>query len=515
MFIRDDFHSHRTLFTANQTTWTHTINRRYKIKESLDFFRDMAGSDLRGLDSLLVKICHHAALPSALTDWKQLLADLQTLAGTDSSGASLARLHELYVGSLLRHGSKATIAIAKAHLASDTCPLDQDMARNVVVVAAQEHFNAANDSKDPELEVAKRCIALCHPDHPRVAAELRLIEAQAALAELGLLVPPASVRVSRNRGMFVEHILTERQGAYRQEAQMLRLASLLGVASDDAAGGGNSRILCMLARSALAHGDHAIAIAYGKRLMQEEGHTSWDVLRDIALQPQVDDIACRKLFLGHALQHGPREALLETLDAFRVLEVVDVCVVDDVQPAQSSPVSRASGSLDGAGASDGEDTITLQAEFAASRDALLAVFSPFGSDESERGGIPESGYGDEWQSNWHPYYHSITTPLAAQPRRDTFTPHPWLSPRTCSYGRAWSNAHMPRAAVDRHRRVMRGGALLRAAALEQRKDDCIVPRDGRFLSHFIGALVSVITYFTILPPSFAVVRRNGGGGDPE
>lgn len=436
------------------------ILETYGIREPLAFFRDMEDSGLSGLDSLLVKICHQAAMPSAKTDWRLLLAHLkglQATAGHDDLEAAQVRVHELYVGALLRRGTSTTIALAKGHLASGDCPLSEETACSVAITAAQEHFNAANDSKHPELEVAALCLQLCPASDPKAAEELRLIEAMKALAELGLLIPPASVRVARDRILFVQRVLAEKKGAYKQAEQMLRLSRLLGVDT--------KLVLCILARTALRHGDVSTAVTYGEQLVSE-GTTSWELLRDISSQSgEGISFETRRQFLGYALQHGPVDSLIDSLDSFRVAELADACV-DAGAPPQADLGNDGGPMLQGRSA-DGALAI-LCGEFEACKSALLSAAATDEVDPSVCASTTkEEGRGHVWRSSWHPMYQGCWTPLAAQSRSASLQVYEWPSDRPCCYGRVWKRTHVPPAEVQLRRKVARDQALLRAAILEQ------------------------------------------------
>ncbi|CAM9798773.1 unnamed protein product, partial [Phaeothamnion confervicola] len=73
--------------------------------------------------------------------------------------------------------------------------LARDMAEDVVLGVAREHFNAAASLRGPELEAARRCLAVLPWCSDAVAAERRLLDAAALVVDVGADMVPLQLRL--------------------------------------------------------------------------------------------------------------------------------------------------------------------------------------------------------------------------------------------------------------------------------------------------------------------------------
>lgn len=170
---------------------------------------------------------------------------------------------------------------------------------------------------------AKECLSL-FPSSRHVKAEADMIEALTdKLPNLGVTILPLQFRQMRDPMEIVKMAITSQPGAYLQVDELIEVAKLLGLNSQDDI----SVVEEAIAREAAVAGDLQLAFDLCLALAKKGHGLVWDLCAAIARGPALEnmDIKSRKDLLGFALSNCDDESIGELLHAWKDLDMQSQC----------------------------------------------------------------------------------------------------------------------------------------------------------------------------------------------
>ncbi|RVW88962.1 MAG2-interacting protein 2 [Vitis vinifera] len=201
--------------------------------------------------------------------------------------------------------------------------LASEKAENLVIQAAREYFFSASSLACSEIWKAKECLKL-FPGSRNVKAEADVIDALTVkLPELGVTLLPMQFRQIKDPMEIIKMAITSQAGAYLQVDELIEIAKLLGLNSQDDV----SAVEEAIAREAAVAGDLQLAFDLCLSLAKKGHGPIWDLCAAIARGPALEnmDINSRKQLLGFALSHCDEESIGELLHAWKDLDTQGQC----------------------------------------------------------------------------------------------------------------------------------------------------------------------------------------------
>lgn len=162
------------------------------------------------------------------------------------------------------------------------------------------------------------------PNSKIVRAEADIIDALTLrLPSLGVTILPVQFKQVKDPMEIVKLAITSQSGAYLHVNELIEIAKLLGLRSEEEI----SVIEEAIAREAAVSGDLQLAFDLCLILAKKGHGPVWDLCAAIARGPALDhmDMNSRKQLLGFALSHCDEESIGELLNAWKDLDMQDQC----------------------------------------------------------------------------------------------------------------------------------------------------------------------------------------------
>lgn len=171
----------------------------------------------------------------------------------------------------------------------------------LVITAAQEYFNSAQDSRDPLLELAKCCLCLIKDRSPQVIAELNLIYAISLLEQLNVHELPLKVRLTVDKLELLSKALQNNSKAYLDVNKLIKLATLLSLGENQEETKIKEAALLLCAEKAVSVCDYPTCAKYCDQLIQLNSHQSWKVCQQLGCSESFKDKELRLKLLKFAV----------------------------------------------------------------------------------------------------------------------------------------------------------------------------------------------------------------------
>ncbi|PKA60686.1 hypothetical protein AXF42_Ash006320 [Apostasia shenzhenica] len=202
---------------------------------------------------------------------------------------------------------------------TSTVTLATEKAESLVVQAAREYFFSASSLSCSEIWKARECLSL-FPNSKAVQSEADVIQALTVrLPNLGVSLLPVQFKQIRNPMEIISMVISSQTGAYLNVEELIEVAKLLGLSSQDDIAAVEEAI----AREAAVTGDLQLASDLCLVLAKKGHGAIWDLCAAIARGPHLDDMdtGSRKQLLGFALCHCDEESIGELLHAWKEVDM--------------------------------------------------------------------------------------------------------------------------------------------------------------------------------------------------
>ncbi|CAA0813048.1 MAG2-interacting protein 2 [Striga hermonthica] len=295
----------------------------YQVPKPISFFLD-ARSDEKGVKQiirLLLSKFIRSQPGRSDHDWASLWRDLQSLQGKAFTFLNWEYMLIEFCRGLLTAGK---FALARNYLkGTSTVNLATDKAENLVIQAAREYFFSAPTLACSEIWKAKECLSI-FPSSRNVRAEADIIDAVTVrLPNLGVNLLPMAFRQIKDPMEIIKLAVTSQGGAYLNVDEIIEVAKLLGLSSQEEL----STVQEAIAREAAFAGD--VQLAFDLCLvLAKKGHGSiWDLCAALARSQAIEsmDLKSQKLLLGFALSHCDEESIGEILQEWEDVEMQEQC----------------------------------------------------------------------------------------------------------------------------------------------------------------------------------------------
>ncbi|KAK1318878.1 hypothetical protein QJS10_CPB04g01965 [Acorus calamus] len=254
-------------------------------------------------------------------DWTNLWRDMQYFQEKAFSFLDTEYMLVEFCRGLLKAGK---FSLARNYLkGTSTISLATEKVENLVIQAAREYFFSASSLSSTEIWNAKECLDL-FPNSKSVKAEADIIDALTVkLPSLGVTLLPMQFKQIRNPMEIINMAITSQTGAYLDVDELIVIAKLLGLNSEDDI----AAVQESVAREAAVTGD--LQLAFDLCLvLSKKGHGSiWDLCAAIARGPKLEnmDMSSRKKLLGFALSHCDDDSINELLHAWKAIDMQFQC----------------------------------------------------------------------------------------------------------------------------------------------------------------------------------------------
>ncbi|GER33412.1 neuroblastoma-amplified sequence [Striga asiatica] len=295
----------------------------YQVPKPISFFLD-ARSDKKGVKQiirLLLSKFIRSQPGRSDHDWASLWRDLQSLQGKAFTFLNLEYMLIEFCRGLLTAGK---FSLARNYLkGTSSVNLATDKAENLVIQAAREYFFSAPTLACSEIWKAKECLSI-FPSSRNVRAEADIIDAVTVrLPNLGVNLLPMAFRQIKDPMEIIKLAVTSQGGAYLNVDEIIEVAKLLGLSSQEEI----STVQEAIAREAAFAGD--VQLAFDLCLvLAKKGHGSiWDLCAALARSQAIEsmDLKSQKLLLGFALSHCDEESIGEILQEWEDVDMQDQC----------------------------------------------------------------------------------------------------------------------------------------------------------------------------------------------
>ncbi|KAL4557204.1 hypothetical protein LXL04_035377 [Taraxacum kok-saghyz] len=295
----------------------------YQVPKPIAFFLE-AQSDSKSVKQILRLILSKfiRRQPGRTdNDWANMWRDFQSLQEKAFPFVDLEYMLMEYCRGLLKAGK---FSLARNYLkGSGSLVLPTDKAENIVILASREYFFSASSLSCSEIWKAKECLDIL-PSSRNVMIESDIIEALTVkLPRLGVNILPLQYRQIKDPMEIIKLAITTQPGAYLNINELIEIAKLLGLNSQDEI----SSVQEAIAREAAVAGD--LQLAFDLCLvMAKKGHGPvWDLCTALARGPALEnmDIGSRKQLLGFALSHCDKDSIGELLHAWKDLDMQSQC----------------------------------------------------------------------------------------------------------------------------------------------------------------------------------------------
>lgn len=170
---------------------------------------------------------------------------------------------------------------------------------------------------------AKECLNI-FPNSRSVIAEADIIDAVTVkLPSLGVNLLPMQFKQIKDPMEIIKLAITSHSGAYMNVDEIIEIAKLFGLSSQDDI----SSVQEAIAREAAVVGDLQLAFDLCLILAKKGHGSAWDLCAALARGPALDnmDISSRKRLLGFALSHCDGESIGELLHGWKDLDIQGQC----------------------------------------------------------------------------------------------------------------------------------------------------------------------------------------------
>ncbi|KAH6838206.1 neuroblastoma-amplified sequence protein [Perilla frutescens var. hirtella] len=295
----------------------------YQVPKPINFFVD-SHLDEKGVKQLLrILLSKFIRWQPSRTDhdWANMWRDLQSLQEKAFPFLDLEFVLTEFCRGLLTAGK---FSLARNYLkGTSSVALATEKAENLVIQAAREYFFSAPTLTSPEIWKAKECLNI-FPSSRNVRVEADVIDVVTVrLPNLGVNLLPMAFRQIKDPMEIIKLAITSQSGAYLNVDELIEMAKLLGLSSQEEI----SRVQEAIAREAAFTGDIQLASDLCL-VLAKKGHGSiWDLCAAIARSQALEnmDSKSKKLLLGFALSHCDDESIGELLQEWKDLDLQDQC----------------------------------------------------------------------------------------------------------------------------------------------------------------------------------------------
>ncbi|XP_071709835.1 MAG2-interacting protein 2 [Rutidosis leptorrhynchoides] len=295
----------------------------YQVPKPIAFFLE-AHSDSKSVKQILRLILSKfiRRQPGRTdNDWANMWRDFLSLQEKAFPFMELEYMLMEFCRGLLKAGK---FSLARNYLkGSGSLVLPTEKAENIIILAAREYFFSASSLSSPEIWKAKECLNIL-PSSRNVMIESDIIDALTVkLPRLGVYILPMQFRQIKDPMEIIKLAITTQNGAYLNVDELIEIAKLLGLNSQDEI----SSVQEAIAREAAIAGDLQLAFDLCL-IMAKKGHGPvWDLCTALARGPALEnmDVSSRKQLLGFALSHCDKDSISELLNAWKDLDMQSQC----------------------------------------------------------------------------------------------------------------------------------------------------------------------------------------------
>ncbi|XP_021753504.1 MAG2-interacting protein 2-like [Chenopodium quinoa] len=291
----------------------------YQVPKPVNFFHEAHKDDKAVKQIIRLILSKFARRQPARSDndWASMWRDLQCLQEKAFPFIDLEYMLMEFCRGLLKAGR---FSLARNYLkGTGTINLPTDKAESLVIQTAREYFFSASSLSSSEIWKARDCLDL-FPSSPTVRMEADVIDALTVkLPNLGVNVLPMQYKQIKDPMDIVKMAITSQAGAYLNVDEIIEVAKLLGLASQEDI----SAVQEAIAREAAVAGDLQLAFDLCLVLARKGHGFIWDLCAAIARGPAIEnmDISSRKQLLGFALCHCDDESIGDLLHAWKDLDM--------------------------------------------------------------------------------------------------------------------------------------------------------------------------------------------------
>ncbi|GJZ78464.1 MAG2-interacting protein 2 [Tanacetum coccineum] len=291
----------------------------YQVPKPITFFLE-AQSDSKSVKQILRLILSKfiRRQPGRTdNDWANMWRDFQSLQEKAFPFVDLEYMLMEFCRGLLKAGK---FSLARNYLkGSGSVVLPTEKAENIIISEPPREllFYQLHIWK------AKECLNIL-PSSRNVMIESDIIDALTVkLPRLGVNILPMQFKQIKDPMEIIKLAITSQVGAYLNVDELIEIAKLLGLNSQDEI----SSVQEAIAREAAVAGDLQLAFDLCL-IMAKKGHGPvWDLCTALARGPALEnmDINSRKQLLGFALSHCDKDSIGELLHAWKDLDMISQC----------------------------------------------------------------------------------------------------------------------------------------------------------------------------------------------
>lgn len=289
-------------------------------------------NNVEEVKKLLTKVTRLAGRRHPVLDesqWRNLLHDILEMQKMLFSCITFEDCYEIFLQSLLCSGQNETIALAgkmmqcsqKQRKERESIPfsnfiywykLPYARSVNLVLLAAQEHFNSSANVSDPCMALAKSCLNLIEDVPSSIEMELDLISSLSLLQEFNVSILPLQVRLCSERITLINQALKNKGNAYKNVQKLLQLAYLLRVCGNNKKER-EGKVLSLVASTAFSAKDYDTCVNVCKRLIEGGHEEGWKVCYSLGGCTDFPNIAERCELMSFAVAHCTPDLLEDAL----------------------------------------------------------------------------------------------------------------------------------------------------------------------------------------------------------
>ncbi|KAL9237446.1 hypothetical protein vseg_011993 [Gypsophila vaccaria] len=291
----------------------------YQVPKPVNFFLE-ARNDDKAVKQILRLILSKFARRQpghSDNDWTNMWHDLQCLQQKAFPFLDLEYILVEFCRGLLKAGR---FSLARNYLkGAGAVSLSADKAETLVIQAAREYLYSASSLSSSEIWNAKDCLDL-FPNSPNVRLEADVIDALAVkLPNLGVNLLPMQYKQIKDQMEVVKMAITTQAGAYLNVDEIIEVAKLLGLSSQEEI----CAVQEAIAREAAVAGDLQHAFDLCLVLARKGYGLVWDLCAALARGPTIEnmDSNSRKQLLSFALCHCDNESIGDLLHAWKDLDL--------------------------------------------------------------------------------------------------------------------------------------------------------------------------------------------------
>ncbi|KAK9665193.1 hypothetical protein RND81_14G096400 [Saponaria officinalis] len=291
----------------------------YQVPKPVNFFLD-AHNDDKAVKQILRLILSKFARQQpghSDNDWTNMWRDLQCLQEKAFPFLDLEYILLEFCRGLLKAGR---FSLARNYLkGAGVVSLSTDKAESLVIQTAREYLYSASSLSSTEIWKAKDCLDL-FPNSPNIRLEADVIDALAIkLPNLGVNLLPMQYKQIKDPMKIVKMAITSQAGAYLNVDDIIEVAKLLGLSSQEEI----SAVQEAIAREAAVTGDLQQAFELCLVLARKGYGHVWDLCAALARGLTIEnmDSNSRKQLLSFALCHCDNESIGDLLHSWKDLDL--------------------------------------------------------------------------------------------------------------------------------------------------------------------------------------------------